>query len=127
MMMGLPFYMLSMTGKVDLKLDNASIAEMMKLPEAQMAKMNFHGLLSMMTPLGSLDDLELIQTCEKLWPVVWQKKETAKVESIEEYCNMFVDKFLPLARLQLTEKVNLQKAKNGVIDKDLSKCFCCTF
>lgn len=91
--------MLSMTGKVDLKLDNASIAEMMKLPEAQMAKMNFHGLLSMMTPLGSLDDLELIQTCEKLWPVVWQKKETAKVESIEEYCNMFVDKFLPLARL----------------------------
>jgi hypothetical protein len=34
MMMGLPFYMLSMTGKVDLKLDNASIAEMMKLPEA---------------------------------------------------------------------------------------------
>jgi hypothetical protein len=98
MLLALPFYMLSMTGKVDFKMDNAAIAEMMKLPEAEMSKMNVHSLLSMMTPLGSLDDLELIQNCEKLWPIVWPNNETAKCESIEQYCNMFVDKFLPIAK-----------------------------
>jgi hypothetical protein len=42
LMMALPFYMLTMSGKIDIGLDNASISELMKLPQAQMSNMNVH-------------------------------------------------------------------------------------
>jgi len=41
-LLALPFYMLTMTGKIDVKLDQSSFAELLKLPQAEVAKLNVH-------------------------------------------------------------------------------------
>jgi len=53
--------LLKVRGSLDIDLDPEDVAEFMDLPQAEMAKVNAHGLLTSMSPFGTIDDMELIK------------------------------------------------------------------
>lgn len=71
----LPMYLLTLAGKVDLTLDSDGIAELLKVPEAALAGQNAHSFLSSYTVLGTIDDLDLVNNADLLFPIVWGNHE----------------------------------------------------
>jgi hypothetical protein len=55
-----PALLVSVRGSFEFVVDSESIADLLKLPQAEMAQANAHSLLVGMSPWGTLDDLELI-------------------------------------------------------------------
>jgi len=56
----MPAYLFQMKGKLNIDVDPEDVAALLKLPQAQMAQMNVHDLISGMSPFGETDDLELV-------------------------------------------------------------------
>ena len=57
----LPLFIAEVDGKFDVDITPEDVATIMELPQAALAKMNVHSLISSMSPWGTLDNLELIQ------------------------------------------------------------------
>jgi len=56
----LPFYLMRLNGKLDVELDPMDIRILLEMPQAEMANVNVHNLLTAMSPWTTFDDLELI-------------------------------------------------------------------
>ena len=56
----LPLFVTNVNGKFDFDVKTEDLESVMGLPQAAMAKMSAHQLLSSMSPWGTLDDQELI-------------------------------------------------------------------
>jgi len=56
----LPLFVTNVNGKFDFDVKTEDLESVMGLPQAAMAKMSAHQLISSMSPWGTLDDQELI-------------------------------------------------------------------
>jgi hypothetical protein len=75
-------YLLTLAGKVDLTLDSAGIKELLKIPEAALFDQNAYSLISSFTILGTIDDLDLVNNDDILFPIIWGPLER-KWESLD--------------------------------------------
>ena len=92
----LPFYMLRINGKLDIELDPSDVKILLEMPQAEMANINVHSLLTSMSPWGTFDDLELIHNDdeEAELPPIWSTFEGHTAwESKDQAVQAFLDKF----------------------------------
>jgi len=61
----LPLFVCNVNAKMDVDVKPSDIESMMGLPQAAMAKVNAHQLLTSMSPWGTCDDLELCHQTEE--------------------------------------------------------------
>lgn len=92
----LPFYVMKMSGKFDVELDPEDLTNLLQMPQAQMANVNAHGLLSSMSKWGTLDDMELIhyEDEEGDGPAFWKGsfENYKSIESPGDAVQAFFDK-----------------------------------